>query len=954
MSKRFWFTVFALLIVASMVLTACGQAATPTPAPQKTEAPTQAPKPTTPPPTPTPKPRMGGWLDEIVMQSIGSDEQALPRLKAGEIDIYPHGLGNPEDFKAVKEDSGLTYAAAYGSYNEILLNTAEFKDGRLNPFHDQQIRQAMQMLIDRNYIVQEIYGGLAKPRYLPLTTAFPDYARFVDKAREWEAKYAYNFDKAKEIITERMQALGAEMNDEGKWVYNGEPVTLTALIRTEDERKEIGDYVSNQLEAVGFTVERLYKTSKEASPYWVQTDPQEGTWSFYTGGWVKEYIDRYEADGISIWDDPAYYGPYLAAWKGFDIPKEYKEIGDKLLNTEYTNMEERAALVRQALDWTMKESNHIWLVDQFSFAPMKSNVSVASDLAAGVEASKTWAYTLRFTDQVGGSMKMGLPSLLVEPVNPVAGSNWVYDQMPLTAVGDAGVFPNPFTGLAMPQRIEKAEVVAKKGLPLTKSSDWIDLQFADKIEVPKDAWVDWDAAAQKFITAGEMNAKIEEAKAKMAKLEDKATEVASGVDVTALNEAAVQQFLSDLASAAGYKVDVAAAFASDDAKTALTDKVKEIGAAKDPAKALAAYGVEFLKKQVKEVAAAAAMAERKPYTEAKVKSVVYYPADLFDKVKWQDGTPLSVADFVLRMIMQFDPGKKDSPIYDASMEANVQQFLSHFKGVRIVSTDPLVIETYDDSYSPDAENTVTTWWPNYGFATAPWHDLALGILAEKNKELAFTQDKANELKVEWMNYLAGPSLKILKKYLDQASADGFVPYAPTLGQYVNTDQAKAAYANLAKFYKANGHFVVGSGPYYIAQVDTTNSVLVLKHYDAYPDRADKWAGFGKPKIAEVEVEGAGQVVKGQKATFDVYVTFEGEPYPADEIESVKYLVFDASGNLLTSGDAAMVEDGHYQVVLSEDATQAFAEGSAKLEVAVSSKMVSIPGFGSLEFVVVAP
>ena len=57
-------------------------------------------------------------------------------------------------------------------------------------------------------------------------------------------KYAHNPDKAVEIIGAEMEALGAEMVDD-KWNYNGEPVVLTGLIRVEDERLDIGDYVSN-------------------------------------------------------------------------------------------------------------------------------------------------------------------------------------------------------------------------------------------------------------------------------------------------------------------------------------------------------------------------------------------------------------------------------------------------------------------------------------------------------------------------------------------------------------------------------------------------------------------------------------------------------------------------------------------------------------------------------------
>jgi hypothetical protein len=34
-----------------------------------------------------------------------------------------------------------------------------------------------------------------------------------------------------------------------------------------------------------------------------------------------------------------------------------------------------------------------------------------------------------------------------------------------------------------------------------KTLDWVDLQFVPSIEVPGDAWVDWDAENQVFITA---------------------------------------------------------------------------------------------------------------------------------------------------------------------------------------------------------------------------------------------------------------------------------------------------------------------------------------------------------------------------------------------------------------------------------------------------------------------
>ena len=221
-----------LFVVASMILAACG---TPTPAPTEPPAPATE-VPPTPEPTPIPV-RDGAWLDSVVFSVIDSPEAAVTQLKADQIDVYPESSSNAEVFKSVKDDANLAYSNSFGSYTEITFNPVlKFSDGRLNPFGDPKIREAVNMIVDRDYIVQEIYGGLAAPKLLPLNSAFPDYARYVDTARALEAKYAFNFDKGNEIIKTQMEANGATLGADGKWQYEGKPVELTYIIRIEENR----------------------------------------------------------------------------------------------------------------------------------------------------------------------------------------------------------------------------------------------------------------------------------------------------------------------------------------------------------------------------------------------------------------------------------------------------------------------------------------------------------------------------------------------------------------------------------------------------------------------------------------------------------------------------------------------------------------------------------------------
>jgi peptide/nickel transport system substrate-binding protein len=494
------------------------------------------------------------------------------------------------------------------------------------------------------------------------------------------------------------------------------------------------------------------------------------------------------------------------------------------------------------------------LADQVSFSPQNADVSVAYDLAGGVAGSSLAPYTIRFAGQEGGIMRIGQPGVLVEPWNPVGGSNWIYDQTPQRDTEDPGTVADPYTGLVWPNRIEKADVVVQEGLPVAKTLDWLTLTTAPSIEVPADAWVDWDATTQTFIKASEKYTST----------------------VTALS-----------------------------------------------------------------------------------KVTVTYPADLFTSIKWQDGSPLSMGDFIMEMIMTFDVGKQDSPNYDEALVPNIDAFVSHFKGVVIESTDPLVISTYDDQYFLDAELIVRTWYPGYAsqafaYGAAPWQTLALGNLADastdKTTELAWTTDKAGAKEVEWASFIAGPSIAILKGWLDTAQAENYIPYAPTMGQYVTADEATLRWTNTLNWYKTQGHFWIGSGPFYLNKAFPVEKSLSLLRYDAYPDSASKWAIFGSPMIPVVTVDGPGQVTIGQEATYDVFITFQDQPYPADKIDAVKFLVFDASGAVVTQGDATAAEAGHYTVTLTADDSAKLVAGSNKLEVVTTSLAVSIPGITDYEFV----
>ncbi len=835
MSRNRITLVVGLMVAFSMMLASCSPATT-TPPAIATIPPTAV-------PTAAPA-RHGGFLDQIVFSVVSSDS-AVTQIQAGAIDTFAYALSSAQ--LAAIQASGLKYASVLGTYYTIMYNGSTCTDpNTFNPFSDRKIREATNMLYDRNYINQEIYAGGGLPKFFAIQTNGIDYADLADVARGLEAKYAFNEAQAIADIATAMTADGATMDAaSGKWQFKGKPVSIIFLIRRDGDgtRLPMGHYVTAQLEKAGFTVDAQEKKSSEAGPIWQRTSV-ECQWNVYTAGWINSGLsrdDKGQFQQMYLPDSIQGIQPFLSN----NPDPVYQQVGDDLANSKFTTLQARHDLMVQALTLSMQDSLQVMIIDTRSFAPYQTTVQISANLAGGIETAPIAFYTARFVGQEGGTLKWGESDLFSEPWNPIAGSNWAWDQGAQAAITGAAFMADPYTGLQWPLRAEKAELTVQTGLPIFKSLDWITLTTADSIPVPADAWVDWNATTQTFVAAGD--------------------------------------------------------------------------------------GIT-----------------------AKTKSVVYYPADMFDTVTWHDGNKISVADFVMGMIMAFDRAKPESAIYDEQAVPYFESFMSSFKGVKIVSTSPLVIETYSDNYLPDAELDVTSWWPGnvtYGYGESPWQVIAVANLAEAAGETAYSADKSTAKTIEQTSFVGGPTLAILAKYLDQAIAANTIPYAPTMGTYLTAAEATARYASLKTWYADRGHFVIGTGPYFLYKAFLTEKSLILQNYTGYPDPADRWSNFAEPHIAVVDITGpAGAVKIGDPATFDVAVTFNGQPYASTDLKMVKYILYDATGAVVKSDVATLVSEGNYQVVLPGDVTAALAAGSNKLEVAVVSNLVAVPTFQSVQFV----
>ncbi len=785
--------------------------------------------------------RRGALVDQIVFTQEPDVGKVAGLIETGSHHVFAQGVGNPTVFQRLRDSERAALDVSYGSSVELSINPAGplFATGELNPFHVREVREALNWLINRRYVAEELYGGLAVPRFLALTTAFPDYARLADVARALELRYQHDPERARRVIAGEMEKLGAEFSG-GRWLYQGEPVRVTVLIRTEDARQRVGDYVASLMEDLGFMAERHYRTAEEASRIWIAGDPHAGRWHIYTGGWIATVINRDQAENFSYYYTPR--GRPEPLWQIYTPEPEFDEVADRLQRRDYATWQERQEMMARALELSMVDSVRVWVVDQLNVWPRAEQVELAVDLAGGVAGSWLWPYTIRFRDQLGGNIVFASPSVLTEPWNPLAGSNWLFDTLVIRALGDTELLPDPFTGLYWPQRIAFAEVTVVDDVPVGRTHDWLTLERAPEIAVPPDTWIDWNSAERRFVTVGE----------------------------------------------------------------------------KHP------QGMT-----------------------ARTRTVAHYEAGYLER-RWHDGSQISLADMVLPWILAFERADEASRLFDPAHVPTFEVFQRHFRGWRIISQDPLIVEIYSDQIYPDAEMIVAVRTPS----VVPWHTLALGIRAEHSGELAFSSNKSDRMGVDWMNFVAGPTLAIFDRHLEAVEQAQAVPYVEVLGDLLRQGEAAERYSALSRWRAERGHFWVGDGPFYLHAVHPVERVLVLRRYEDFPDASDKWLRFTTPEIPELVLDGPMIVPADRTVEFALRVTFEGEPYPEEALDAVQYMLFDGTGELVQQGDAERMADGQYTIRLTPVELAGLGVGANSLEVAVTSHRVALPSFASHVFATV--
>ena len=403
------------------------------------------------------------FFDSVKFIQYLDENTALEEVRNGNLDVYYYTI-SPDRLETHQAKEGLQVFDSTGGRYSILVNPAEADE--FNPFSSKEIRFALNYLIDRKLIVNELMGGYGAPIISYYSTSEPEYLSVIEQLELFNFKY--NPELANEIISKILKEKGAKkIND--KWVINEKPIEITIFIRSDDPiRKSIGEILSVELERIGFVIKKDFGDLNKAFVVVYGSNPSDLKWSLYTEGWASSAFVRYDSIGLG-----QMYSPWFSSMPGFNDPTywNYKndkldEITQKIYTGDFESSEKRLELIQEAVVEGINESVRIFLASKIDQYVVNEKVSgVVNDFGAGVPSR----FTPINAKSDDNEFVVGVKQIYQGAWNPIMGLTDMYSRQIWGIISDPGSFKHPFTGETIPIRatwdVETAGPEGKLNIP---------------------------------------------------------------------------------------------------------------------------------------------------------------------------------------------------------------------------------------------------------------------------------------------------------------------------------------------------------------------------------------------------------------------------------------------------------------------------------------------------------
>lgn len=388
----------------------------------------------------------GSKVNEIKFIQYLDENTALEEVRNGNLDMYYFRISS-DRIESIESREGIQVFESTGGSYSILVNPVVSDE--FNPFSIKEVRFALNYLIDRKLIVNELMGGYGSEMISYYSPYNPDYLSIISQLESFH--FRYNPTLAENMISDALVANGAEKID-GLWSINGKPIEITIFIRSDDTvRKSIGELISSDLRKIGFIVNKDYGDLNKAFVIVYGSNPVDVKWHLYTEGWASSAFVRYDSVGLA-----QMYSPWFSNMPGFNNPTYWNyqnenldSLTQRIYTGDFKSAEERTELIQQAIVEGLNESVRIFIASKLDQYVVNEKVNgVINDFGAGVPSRFTPINVQSDSD----NLVIGVKQIYQGAWNPIMGLSDSYSRHIWGVISDPGVFKHPYTGLTFPIR----------------------------------------------------------------------------------------------------------------------------------------------------------------------------------------------------------------------------------------------------------------------------------------------------------------------------------------------------------------------------------------------------------------------------------------------------------------------------------------------------------------------
>ena len=469
----------------------------------------------------------GPAADTLYIGIRTNEETGITDVAKGDLDIFLWAVGGAS-FQDLPSDvlEKLTLIKTASGYNDLEVNPVHDDDNPylitvgekkyFNPFAIRDVRYALNFLVSRQYVVQNILQGSGQAMLGGIRPSTGANAYFEPVYKTMGITAVADIAKSQQLVENAMKKAADDLakqgyelkkGDDGFWYFNGEPVTVKFIIRIEDYRKDLGLYVSDLIEKFwGFKVDRLLWDRRKASSTVYAGDPKNYQWNIYTGGWVSTINIKWP-DDYTAWWYTSWYGWLPSAGVGWQLPRDelitVKELVDELGGAEavienfqlkyyntpdklselYDMTEEEVTkmLVLGSVDFNgktykleegnvdkywdlqkismalgVRDSQKVFLIEAWEYFPVNKDrvKAIARDVSSGLWAR--WGLiTAETPDKVVKVAEFSATgALFMSAFNPIGGMDDVYTSTIWRVIYDYAIYTDLATGTYIPVRCD--------------------------------------------------------------------------------------------------------------------------------------------------------------------------------------------------------------------------------------------------------------------------------------------------------------------------------------------------------------------------------------------------------------------------------------------------------------------------------------------------------------------